>query len=40
MKRTLLLVLVVFAATVAAVAGVLTVRSRDEIERYRALSRM
>lgn len=40
MKRTLLLVLAVFAATVATVAGVLTVRSRDEIERYRALSRM
>jgi hypothetical protein len=40
MKRTLLLILVVFTATVAAVAGVLTFRSRDEIERYRALSRM
>ena len=39
MKRTLL-VLVVFAAIVAAVAGVMTVRARDEIERYRRLSRM
>ena len=40
MKRFLLVVLVVVTATVAAVAGVLTLRSRDEIQRYRALSRM
>jgi hypothetical protein len=40
MKRILLLVLVVFTATAAAVVGVMTLRSRDEIERFRALSRM
>ncbi len=38
--KTTLLVLAVFAAAVAAVAGVMTMRSRDEIERFRALSRM
>lgn len=38
--KSLMLILAVFAAAVAAVAGVLTFRSRDEIERYRALSRM
>ena len=33
-------VLFVLLAGVAAVAGVLTVRSRDEIARYREISRM
>ncbi len=33
-------VILLVLAAVATVAAVLTVRSRDEIERYRALSRM
>jgi hypothetical protein len=40
MKRTLLVALLAVTATVLAAAGVLTLRSRDEIQRYRALSRM